>query len=486
VLSYIKNILIISLIAFIGFLISNREYRDSFDKFLKKLMEEFKAHSKYYLAFIVVVAAILRFRNLCAREFWYDEAFTSILIKQPWNSFFNLILKDLHPPFYYAFLKVWALLFGFSDFGLRSFSALIGILIIPLTYGFIEKLSGTKVLALITSLVFTVNPLLIRYSQEARSYSLLVFLIIGTIYSFYNRRWFLFSLLFSLAIFTHYISIFLLPSLLIYAAIKYLKSRELDVKELISLLLPTALLIFWAPILKTHFDNANILLGWVEKPQFKYLFSSVETFIFGSSFGGLKSLILVALILGVSIYFFVKSTKENKLKGFFLLLFSIVPFLEVFLVSRYLNIGLYIDRVLIGFLAVFMIYLIFSLQALGKYFGISLILWYVFTAFAFNSKIEVENKGYKQLTDFAQSSSRTIVMTDPKQYGTLKHYLDESTSRLVKVQSDNEGYWPLIFPEDVVDREAIKEPFYLAHEGPISDWTPEVRVGEFYLYNWQN
>ncbi|NQS89658.1 glycosyltransferase family 39 protein, partial [Patescibacteria group bacterium] len=294
------------------------------------------------------------------------------------------------------------MLFGFSDFGLRSFSALIGILIIPLIYCFIEKLSGDKVLALITSLVFTVNPTLIRYSQEARSYSLLVFLIIGTIYSFYNRRWFLFSLLFSLAIFTHYISIFLLPSLLIFAAIKYLKSRELDIKELISLLLPITLLVFWAPILRTHFDNANTLLGWVEKPQFKYLFSSVVSFIFESSFSGLKSLILVALILGVSLYFFTKSTKEKRSEGLFLLSFSLIPFLEVFLVSRYLNIGLYIDRVLIGFLAVFMIYLVFSLQALGKYFGISLILWYVFTALAFNSKIEVENKGYKQLTEFAQ------------------------------------------------------------------------------------
>lgn len=485
-LNYIKNILIISLIAFIGFLISNKEYRDSFDKFLKKLMEEFKAHSKYYLAFIVVIAAILRFHNLCAREFWYDEAFTSILIKQPWSSFFNLILKDLHPPFYYICLKGWSYISGYSDFGLRSFSALIGVLIIPLTYCFIEKLSGNKVLALITSLVFAVNPFLIRYSQEARSYSLLVFLIIGTIYFFYNRRWFLFSLLFSLAIFTHYISIFLLPSLLIFAAIKYLKSRDLDIKELISLLLPTTLLVFWAPILRTHFDNANTLLGWVEKPQFRYLFSSVEAFIFGSNFGGLKSLILVALILGVSIYFFVKSTKENKLKGFFLILFSIVPFLEVFLVSRCLNIGLYIDRVLIGFLAVFVIYLIFSLQALGKYFGISLILWYVFMAFTFQANIETKNLGYRKLVEFARSSSRLVVMTDPKQYGTLKHYLDANTSHLIKVQSDIEGYWPLIFPEDVVDREAIKEPFYLAHEGPISDWDPEIRVGEFYLYNWQN
>jgi len=487
VLSYIKNILIISSVALVGFLVSNKEYRNSFDRFLRKLKKSLEDRSAYYLAFIIIIAAILRLNHLCVREFWYDEAFTSILIRRPWDSFFTFVLKDLHPPFYYMCLKAWSLIFGFSDFGLRSFSVFFGILLIPLIYGFVKKLSGNKILALTISIVFAVNPFLIRYSQEARSYSFLVFLIIGAIYSLYNRRWFLFSLLFSITIFTHYVSIFLLPSLLIFAGSLYFKSRDLSMKGLLSLLLPTALLVFWAPIFKDHFDHANTLLGWVAKPRFIDLINSVETLFFGESVTGLKSLSIIIFIFGVSAYFFTKATKEIKLKGLFLLLFSLLPFLEVFLVSRYLNISLYINRVLIGFLAIFMVYLVFSsLQVLGKYFGVAIILWYVFTAVVFNSHIEMESKGYKKLIEFAQSSSRTIVMTDPKQYGTLKHYLDKNTFHLIKVQSDFDGYWPLIFPEDTVDKAKIKTPFYLTHEGPISDWTPEIKVGKFYLYNWEN
>jgi len=485
-LNFIKNILIISLIAFVGFLISSKEYRDSFDRFLKKMAKELEIHSNYYLAFIVIISAILRFHYLNAREFWYDESFTSILIKQPWDSFFALVLKDLHPPFYYMCLKAWATIVGFSDLGLRSFSVFFGILIIPLAHGFVKKLSGNKVLALATSLIFAVNPFLIRYSQEARAYSFLVLLIIGTIYALYNRRWFLFSLLFSITILTHYISIFLLPSVLIFVVARYLKSRDLKIKSLLALLLPVVLLVFWAPILRAHFDHAIVLLGWVEKPQFKDLLNSIEIFSLGKSVGGLESISILTLIICTSAYFFTRSTKETKLKGLFLLLFSLLPFLEVFFVSKYLNISLYINRALIGFLAIFTIYLVFSLQVFGKYLGTFLILWYVFTALVFNSNIEIENMGYMKLIEFAQTSSRVVVMTDPKQYGTLKHYLDENTSSLVKVQSNFDGYWPLIFPEDTVNRAKIKTPFYLAHEGPVSGWDPEIRVGKFYLYSWEN
>jgi len=63
VLSFLRNILIIFALAFVGFLISSKEYRDDFDKFLRKVKKELETHAVYYLVFITVVSAILRFRR---------------------------------------------------------------------------------------------------------------------------------------------------------------------------------------------------------------------------------------------------------------------------------------------------------------------------------------------------------------------------------------------------------------------------------------
>ena len=486
-LNFLKNILLVSVLAFLGFLISNKEYKKDFDRLLEKVKKELENHSIYYLVFICVVSALLRFWNLGAREFWYDEAFTSVLIKQPWGNFFSYIFfKDLHPPLYYTCLKVWAYIFGFSDFGLRSFSALFGVLTIPLIYKFTRKFSKNEFLGLSSSLVFAVNPFLIRYSQEARAYSLLVFLTVGVVYSLYNRRWFLSSLLFSVAILTHYIALFLAPSILIFIIADSLRSGKFNTKSFLSLFLPGIVLAFWLPVLKTHFSQAETLLGWVVAPQFKDLFNSIEIFILGEYVGGLKSVALFGSIFFLTIYFFAKSSEKKRLKGLFLLSCGLLPFLEIFFVSKYLSISLYIDRTLIAFLVIFAIYLLFSAQVLGKHLGPLTLFCYIFVALTFHANIETKNIGYKKLSEFAQESYKLIVMADPKQYGTLKHYLNENTARLVKVQSDFEGYWPLIFPEDIIERAEIKEAFYLAHEGPISGWDTELRVGQFYLYNWQN
>jgi len=311
-LNFLKNILLVSALAFLGFLISNKEYKKDFDRLLEKVKKELENHSIYYLVFICIVSALFRFWNLGAREFWYDEAFTSVLIKQPWGNFFSYIFRDLHPPFYYICLKVWAYIFGFSDFGLRSFSALFGVLTIPLIYKFTRKFSKNEFLGLSSSLVFAVNPFLIRYSQEARAYSLPVFLTVGVVYSLYNRRWFLSSLLFSVAILTHYIALFLAPSILIFIIADSLRSGKFNTKSFLSLFLPGIVLAFWLPVLKTHFSQAETLLGWVAAPQFKDLFNSIEISIFGKYIDGLKSFALFGSIFFLTIYFFAKSPKKKR------------------------------------------------------------------------------------------------------------------------------------------------------------------------------
>ena len=68
----------------------------------------------------------------------------------------------------------WAKEFGTGEFGLRSLSALFGLATVPVAYAIGAELSNRRA-GLIAAALVAVNPMLIWYSQEARSYALLVF-----------------------------------------------------------------------------------------------------------------------------------------------------------------------------------------------------------------------------------------------------------------------------------------------------------------------
>ena len=79
------------------------------------------------------------------------------------------------PPLYYCVAWVWVRIFGYTEAPLRSLSALAGVVTVPVAYSAASKLISAR--AGLAAAAFTAcNPLLIWYSQEARSYALLVLL----------------------------------------------------------------------------------------------------------------------------------------------------------------------------------------------------------------------------------------------------------------------------------------------------------------------
>jgi len=77
----------------------------------------------------------------------------------------------------FAFLlNAWTGLFGFSDSALRALPCLLGMLAIPAIYLLASALFSSRWAALLSAFLVSINALLIRYSQEVRSYSLAVLL----------------------------------------------------------------------------------------------------------------------------------------------------------------------------------------------------------------------------------------------------------------------------------------------------------------------
>jgi mannosyltransferase len=126
------------------------------------------------LGALIVVGAALRFWRIGHQGYWYDEGVTVSLLH---DSFGHMLGSLPHsegtPPVYYVIGWVWARIFGFAEAGVRSLSAVAGVLVIPAMYGIGAKLVSRRA-GLIAAALTAFNPFLIWYSQEARSYSLLV------------------------------------------------------------------------------------------------------------------------------------------------------------------------------------------------------------------------------------------------------------------------------------------------------------------------
>lgn len=165
---------------------------------------------------LIVLAAALRFGFLAHQSFWADEAYTAALVREPLPDLVRHIPKtESTPPLYYVVAWAWAKLFGTSEAGLRSLSALVGTATVPIAYAAGRELVGRRA-GLITAALVATSPLLVWYSQEARAYALVTLLAAASVYFFaraFNRArgrpvlWL--AVVSVLALLTHYYAVLL-------------------------------------------------------------------------------------------------------------------------------------------------------------------------------------------------------------------------------------------------------------------------------------
>jgi len=122
---------------------------------------------------LTVLGAILRFATLDVQSIWGDEAATIVLVHRGLGGLLShLASSETTPPLYFVLVWAWTKVFGSGVLDYRSFSALVGTITIPVIYlagRWISPRVGVWAAALAT-----VNPAMYYYSQEARSYALLI------------------------------------------------------------------------------------------------------------------------------------------------------------------------------------------------------------------------------------------------------------------------------------------------------------------------
>ena len=162
-----------------------------------------------WLAVIVLGGAVLRVVGLDGQSFWRDEASTVMALDGGLGHLFDWIgEQEAQPPLHFVLAWLWSQPFGLGEVGLRSLSVLCGTATIPVAYA-IGREHAERTGLLAAALVAT-NPWLVWYSQEARSYALLVLLTaIATLALLRDRRW-TWAAAAAAALATHYFAAFLL------------------------------------------------------------------------------------------------------------------------------------------------------------------------------------------------------------------------------------------------------------------------------------
>lgn len=164
----------------------------------------------------VALGAALRFTALDARGWWRDEAVTVRLLRLPFDELLRAIPdSEGTPPLYYVLAWGWTRLFGDSEAGLRSLSALLGTITVLVVYLAGRELLSSRV-GLFAAYFAAASPLLVWHAQDGRSYSLLVLVSALSFLFFVRLRrtaarmdalWF--GLASALALLTHYFAVFL-------------------------------------------------------------------------------------------------------------------------------------------------------------------------------------------------------------------------------------------------------------------------------------
>ena len=114
------------------------------------------------------------------QSFWADELY-SVSNTYAYSSFGNLFLKQMitgaNPPLYETLLFFWAKLFGVSELSARLPSMIFGVISILVILYYGPKIIGIKPAFLLAALL-SMSWSAIRFSHEARSYSLLILLCV--------------------------------------------------------------------------------------------------------------------------------------------------------------------------------------------------------------------------------------------------------------------------------------------------------------------
>ncbi|HEY2055476.1 MAG TPA: glycosyltransferase family 39 protein, partial [Solirubrobacterales bacterium] len=240
------------------------------------------------VAGLTAAGAAIRFASLGVQSFHHDEVITVMRVIP--GTFSHMLhevkTSESNPPLYYVLAWGWARAFGRDEWGIRSLSALFGTLTVALGYPIGRQLASRRI-GLILAGLLAFNPMLIWYSQEARSYALLVFFCALSFLFFLRaldsggrpRELALWALASALALFSHYFAFFAVGIEAVWLAVALRHRWKAVLPALAAVGAAGASLL---PLLAAQANPNHI--GWIEESALgKRFFQTGVSFLIGET-----------------------------------------------------------------------------------------------------------------------------------------------------------------------------------------------------------
>jgi mannosyltransferase len=239
------------------------------------------------LAGLIALGAAVRFATLGLQSYHHDEVITVARVIP--GSFTDMLREvkgsESNPPLYYVLAWGWAKAFGTGEVTMRSLSALFGVATIPFAYCIGRELSSRRA-GLVAAALVAVNPMLIWYSQEARSYALLVFFGAAALFFFVRALrtrnggdLALWALASGLALCSHYFAVFAVGLEALWLLVA-LRSRWRAVLPAVGGVAIVGLALI--PLISAQVNPTHI--GWIDhSPLSSRLFQTGVSFLVGET-----------------------------------------------------------------------------------------------------------------------------------------------------------------------------------------------------------
>ena len=321
-----------------------------------RLTSFIKRHPKIdisIVAFGVLVYAVVSLWTITEASIWFDEAFSTYIAQFSYADIARFTAADVHPPLYYWALKTWEMFFGTSELAVRSMSVLFGGIAIIFAYLTTRKLFGRKT-ALIALSLLVISPMLIRYGQEARMYTMAAAIVMAATYALLVARdstrklpWIVYGVLIAAGMWTNY---FTALAWLAHWAWHAVVVRQNSGKKLFwknffskrwiaTYALAVALFLPWLPFMFLQLGGIQGTGFWigsvgVDTPA-NYLSNIFFYLEHGQVNGWLAVLffILVAILSVLGVRSYKVLSKHDRLKYLLVLLLAFAPVVILFIVS---------------------------------------------------------------------------------------------------------------------------------------------------------
>ncbi|MDG2303444.1 MAG: glycosyltransferase family 39 protein [Candidatus Binatia bacterium] len=285
-------------------------------------------------ALFVLVNLGLKLTDLDADSLWMDEAITAFHVQQSPGNILEYASRQQNPPAYFLLAHGWASLFGLSEAGLRSLSAVLSSLTAGALFLLGARFLGTFA-GVVAALLYTLSPAQIHYAQEARAYALVGLLCVASFALFFDllesegkRGGVRLGVVNALLLYTHYVTAFVLPAQALGVLLYHLHSRGTLRTYVRSGALTIGLFLPWLPTLLRNLGDSGG--SWLEPPTLGLLPPAVVALV-----GSAKLAIVSGVLVTKGIFdLFRKGAAQTGRYTTYLLLWTVVPFLGDFAASQ--------------------------------------------------------------------------------------------------------------------------------------------------------